>query len=255
MSALALRWREWGLAAAAIVPLAVILARPAIRQDPALHALADTRTWLGIPNFGDVASNLPFLAVGLIGLLACARGRIAGALRAWTVFFAGVALVFFGSSWYHLHPDNATLVWDRLPMTVAFMGLFTAIVSEHAGMRAERPLLAPSVAAGLASVLWWNWQDDLRPYIWVQAAPLLCMVYVLLVYRGRYSHRWCLAGGLACYALAKAVEFRDAELYALTGRVMSGHTMKHLLAALAVYLVYLMLRRRVPDDRSTEAAS
>jgi hypothetical protein len=113
------------------------------------------------------------------------------------------------------------------------------------------------VALGIATVAWWAWVDDLRPYVWAQTAPLLCICYVLTLYRGRYTHRWCLAGGLAAYALAKAVEFLDAEIFLLTGSLVSGHTLKHLLAALAVLLVYLMLRlrSRVACDCGSAAAA
>ena len=247
------RWREWGLVAVAVVPLALLLTRPPLPQDLKYHALADTRAWLGIPNFADVASNLPFLAIGLAGLVLCSGGRVTGACRAWTAFFLGVALACGGSAWYHWHPDNATLLWDRLPITIAFMGLFVGLVSEHAEGRLERALLIPAIAAGIASVAWWAWSDDLRVYLWVQAAPLLCIVYVLIVYPGRYTHRWCLGYALAAYALAKAAEFRDAEIYAVTSGVMSGHTLKHLLSALAVYLIYRMLRVRSPISRGLEA--
>lgn len=238
------RWREWGLAAVALAPLALVLGRPPLPQDQGFHALADTRAFLGIPNCADVASNVAFLLVGIAGLRLCAGGKVTGAVRSWTVFFAGVTLVFFGSAWYHWSPDNATLVWDRVPITIAFMSLFTAVVSEHAGMRLERALLAPAVGAGIASVAWWAWTDDLRVYLWVQAAPLVCIVYVLIAYRGSYTHRMCLAWGFMAYALAKAAEFHDHEIYALTSRAVSGHTLKHLLAALGIYFIYLMLERR-----------
>jgi len=233
----------------AVAPLALLLTRPSIPQELKYHALAETRTVLGVPHFSDVVSNLPFLAIGVAGLMLCASGRVTGAIRSWTVFFLGVALVCFASAWYHWHPDNATLVWDRLPITVAFMGLFAGLVAEHAGARLERVLLAPAVAAGIASVAWWAWSDDLRAYLWVQAAPLLCLAYVLMVFPGSYTHRRHLGYALASYALAKAAEFQDREIYALTSQLMSGHTLKHLLAALAVFFVYLMLRMRSPVSR------
>ena len=244
-------WREWGLAAAALVPLALILTRPAIPQDSAYHVLADTRTFLGIPNFGDVASNVAFLLVGVLGLRMCRHA--AGAVRAWTVFFLGVALVFFGSTWYHWSPNDASLVWDRLPMTVAFMALVVAVVSEHAGARLEGLLLGPGIALGMASVAWWASTGDLRPYLWVQAAPLACILYVLLAYRGRYTHRLCLAAAFVAYAAAKAAEFNDGDIYRLL--TVSGHTVKHLLAAFGIFFIYLMLRRRKPVARKVPTAA
>jgi hypothetical protein len=244
MTPVTMRSREWGLAAVALAPLALLLIRPPIPQELKYHELADTRTWFGIPNFPDVASNLPFLAIGAAGVLLCSGGKATGASRSWTVFFLGVALTFLGSACYHWHPDNATLVWDRLPITISFMGLFAGMVCEHVKGLSERQLLLPAVAIGIASVAWWAWTDDLRVYIWVQAAPLVCIVYILIVYPAKYTHRRYLAYALACYALAKAAEFQDGAIYAITSRALSGHTLKHLLAAVGTGLIYLMLSRR-----------
>jgi hypothetical protein len=244
MSARTGRWREWTLLAVVLAPLASILSRSPIPQDLAFHALADDRPWLGIPNFQNVASNLPFLLIGAAGLLLCAGRGAGGATRSWAVFFLGVALAFFGSAWYHWNPNNETLVWDRLPIVLAFMALFSALVSEHLGAGFERWVLAPAVAVGIASVVWWDYADDLRVYIWCQAAPILAIVFVLIAYRGRYTHRAYLACALAAYLLAKVAEFQDREVFALTSQAMSGHTLKHLLAALAIFFIYLMLRQR-----------
>jgi hypothetical protein len=38
------------------------------------------------------------------------------------VMFAGLSLTAFGSGYYHLAPDNARLVWDRIAIMMVFMG-------------------------------------------------------------------------------------------------------------------------------------
>jgi hypothetical protein len=241
------RRREIALALVLLIPLAAIMvAVPPIAQDPQYHAFADRRTIFGIPNFGNVVSNIPFVIVGVYGLGFCLRASPAGARTAWAVLFGGTLLVAFGSAYYHWAPGNATLVWDRLPMTLAFMGLFTAVVSEHAGESLERKLLVPSLVVGVASVAWWLHTDDLRLYAWVQFAPLLAIVFVLSTFPGRYTHRSYLVAGLACYAAAKVAELGDGALYAATGDAVSGHSVKHVLAALATLFVYRMLKRRSP---------
>ena len=113
---------------AGVVGTLVVL--PPVRQDPTYHRFADQRTWAGIPHAGDVLSNLSFVIVALLGLAALfmyAR-RDHGTARIWTTpytaFFIGIALIGAGSSYYHWAPDNAALVWDRLPMTLTFMSLF-----------------------------------------------------------------------------------------------------------------------------------
>jgi uncharacterized membrane protein YidH (DUF202 family) len=233
------------LAAIIVLPLLyLLLLRGPIPQDAAYHFLADARTCLGINNFGNVVSNLAFLLVGMAAWLWCRKHLHSGARLSWTVFFIGVALVFCGSSYYHWSPNDDTLVWDRLPMTVAFMGLFAALVSEHLGQQFERHVLIPALVLGAASVFWWRHTGDLRVYAWVQAASLLAIPFVLAMFPARYTHRVYLLYGLGFYALAKVAEGYDEKLYTLTSSFISGHTLKHLLAALAPLMLLWMLQRR-----------
>jgi hypothetical protein len=230
-----------------VAPLGLMLAAfDPIRQDPAYHLFADYRSYCGVPNFLNTASNLPYLIFGAIGLVFCVKNPVPGAALSWSVFFLGVASVFFGSSYYHSAPDNATLAWDRLPMTIAFMGLFAALLAENIDASLERALLVPAVAVGIASVAWWAYADDLRFYGWVQFAPLLAIPFVLAVYPGHYTHRRYLLYGLAFYALAKGAELYDREIFALTAQALSGHTLKHLVSSVAAYYVFRMLKQRGP---------
>jgi hypothetical protein len=247
-------WREAALILLVVAPLLYLLflyGGP-IPQDPGYHVFADIRTRLGVPNFGDVASNILFLLVGAVGILWCRGNRAAGARASWRVFFVGVALVFVGSGYYHWAPDDDSLVWDRLPMTVAFMGLFAALLGEHFSPRLERPLLLAAIAIGIASVILWTQTDDLRVYIWVQLAPLLAIPFVIAVFPGRFTHRHYLLYGVGFYALAKLAEYYDRETFVLTSNALSGHSLKHLLAAAAPFCVYLMLRRRSDIKNSSK---
>jgi hypothetical protein len=233
----------WALIAALALPLLLLPLLPPVAQDPHYHAFADSRAAFGIPNFGNVASNAAFFIVGIMGLHFAVRGAAAAS---WLTFFAAVALVAFGSSYYHLEPGDERLVWDRLPMTLAFMALFTALLSEHVDVRHEGALLVTALAVGVASIVWWRTTGDLKLYIWVQVAPFLAIVVLLTLYPGRYTGRGWLAYGAAAYALAKVVEFSDARVFEATSHAMSGHTLKHLLAALAPLCLCLMLKRRRP---------
>jgi hypothetical protein len=217
-----------------------------IRQDPAYHIFADVRSYCGVPNFMNAMSNIAFLLAGGIGIFACLRRPVTGAALSWTVFFLGVAFVAAGSAYYHWAPDNDTLVWDRLPMTIAFMALFAGLLAEHLDARFERALLALAVGAGIASVAWWAYADDLRLYVWVQFAPLLAIPVILAAYDAPYTHRRYLLCGLACYVLAKGAEFYDHEIFEWSSYAISGHSLKHLLAAVAPVYVYRMLMLRQP---------
>lgn len=247
------RARTLALLAVLFLPLAALPFLAPIPQDLRYHVLADTRAMFGIPSFLNVVSNLPFLLVGAAGMTECLTRRGNGASRAWLAFFAGTMLAAFGSAYYHLAPDNTRLAWDRLPMTIAFMGLLAALVSEHLDARLEWPVLISGLAVGIASIAWWAHADDLRLYAWVQFGPLLAIVVILASFPPRFTHRAYLGWGLAFYMLAKVAELFDAAIYALTGAALSGHTLKHVIAAIAPLCLYLMVRRRVPIAASARA--
>lgn len=213
-----------------------------IPQDPAYHRFADARPLAGVPNAGDVLSNLPFLAAGLYGLSRAKRLREPRTRRGYVALCAGVALVSLGSAYYHWSPADATLLWDRLPMTVSFMALFSLLLEERVGASGT---LVPLIVAGLASAFYWSAAGDLRPYLLVQFLPLALMPLILGLYPREYLDGAWLIGGMSLYAAAKACEAWDrAVLDALV--LMSGHSLKHLLAAAASACVI----RAVPARRS-----
>ena len=229
----------------ALAPLLFLGAAP-ILQPAAYHELADQRSLLGIGHFWNVVSNLPFLVVGLMGL-DLLRRRPEEAAAGWAALFCGNVLVAFGSAWYHSNPNDATLIWDRLPIGIAFMGFFTALLVEHlegAAREFAKWLLAPLIVLSAAAIWWWQASGDLSLWVWVQAAPMLAVVLVLALLPGRYTHRRYLAYALACYAASKLLELGDVQLMQWTGGLMSGHALKHLAAAAGVWCFYVMLRER-----------
>lgn len=248
-------WRFAVLALVIVGSLAWMMTLEPIVQDPSYHGFADRRSALGVPNFLDVATNLPFLLVGAWGLLCSRRLREASLRRAWSAFAIGVALVAFGSGYYHWAPDDQSLVWDRLPMTIGFMGLLAAMLDEHLPAVSGSFLLTPSLLIGASSVWVWASFDDLRFYYWVQLVPLLVILTLLTSFKPRFSHRSLLFVGLAFYVLAKVAEARDAEVLAGTGGALSGHSLKHLLAAAGCGSIVFMLaiRRSLADEAAPGA--
>ncbi len=214
-----------------------------IPQDLSYHNFAATTTGLfGIPNVENILTNIPFAIIGLCGLIQCTQLPSHSAKQAWKCFFWGITLTSLGSSYYHYNPDNSTLVWDRLPMTLAFMGLFIAILSEYISKKIEFYLLFPAILVGGSSVFYWQWSDDLRVYAMIQFFPLLAIPIVMAVLLPKYTLSHYLFYGLIFYILAKLCETFDFEIYSLIG--IAGHGLKHLLAAGAAFMVILMLRQR-----------
>ncbi len=251
-----------------LVAGAAALAVPRLAQPQWYHDFADQRPLLGIPHALNVLSNLPFVLVGVLGLcftLGPAARRPGASFREpserwpWALFFAFVALTGIGSAYYHADPTNARLLWDRLPLAVAFMAFFAIMIGERTSLRAGRALLLPLMLLGAGSVVYWHLSElhdagDLRPYLFVQLFPLLAIPLLMLLFAPRYTRSADLLAALLCYVLAKGLELLDAQVYA-QGGLVSGHTLKHLVAALGgAWILYMLVKRRPATALGTAGA-
>ncbi len=250
------RTRLGVIAVLTLAAVAATAALPAMPQPIEYHAFADARAFLGIPNFADTVSNLGFLVVGVWGVVVLRRPRAglfehAGETFTYRVLFAATALIAAGSAYYHIEPNNETLLWDRLPMVVGFAALMAAIVGERIHPSATRPVLFVALAWGLGTlVYWWGTEraaaGNVTPYAVFQAYSILAAAAVMLLFPSRYTHGRLLLAGLALYGVAKVFETYDEAIFAVGG-VVSGHTLKHLAAAAGLGLVVAMLLRRTPQ--------
>jgi hypothetical protein len=246
----------WVLVAFTIAVVAVASLAPRVPQPRSYHDFADQRSLAGIPNFGDVASNLLFAASGAWGLLFLlgkrAQEHFVDSRERWAYVFVflGLLLTAFGSAYYHLAPNNARLVWDRLPMTLAFMGLVSAMISERVSVAAGFYLLPLLLLIGAGSVvLWWYSESrgagDLRFYAAVQVYAVLILP-VLLLLPPRYTRSWDFAVVFCFYVMAKAFETADRGIFSIDRQTISGHTLKHLAAGAAGFWILKMLQKRQP---------
>ncbi len=226
------------LIALAIITILVLALIPPIAQDPAYHHFVDTRGLWGIPNAGDVLGNAAFLVAGFYGLYHMRRYPSPQPEKMmWYVFFSGVAVVALGSGYYHLSPNNATLVWDRLPMTIAFMSLFALIIRERIHPKAGLWLFPVLLIAGLASVWYWEYTEslgrgDLRPYAFIQFFPIVAIILILALFPAQHRGTRYIAYTLGWYIVAKVLEHYDHTVFELTWHTVSGHTLKHIAAAI-----------------------
>ncbi|HEX7159594.1 MAG TPA: hypothetical protein VF214_11305 [Edaphobacter sp.] len=258
--------RRLGLRVLLVVTIAILvvdLLLPRIPQPQSYHAFADQRSFLGIPHFADVVSNVPFAIFGLWGLTFLLRysseelpEHFLDRRERWfyVIISVGLFCVAFGSGYYHLAPDNDRLVWDRLPMTVVFMSLIAALIAERINLRAGLWLLPVLLLIGVASVLQWHLSEmrgagDLRFYGTVQAYAVI-FVLLALLFPSPYSHGSDLLWIAGFYILAKVLETLDKPIFNL-GQIVSGHTLKHLAAATAGYSILRMVKRRRPIPSAT----
>lgn len=227
-----------------------------IAQDPAYHQFKDSRSLLGIANFCNVVSSFAFLVVGVLGLYKILITKsliITSDFKiAYLLLFASLSLVALGSGYYHVSPDNKTLVWDRLPMAVGFMSLFSIIIYEFISTRFGRRALLPAILTGIFSVIYWGMTEnrgagDLRLYILVQFLPILLTPIILVFFGSRFSHVTAYWWLFLAYLLAKLFEHFDSQIFIITG-IISGHSLKHLAAATGFYLLLKSYENRQLAD-------
>ena len=192
------------------ISLIALLPLPPLLQNQDYHQFADQRELFGIPNFWNVVSNLPFIAIGAAGLLRFHHNAIT------LVLFTGIFLTGFGSSYYHLNPNDSTLFWDRLPMTLCFAAILSAVVEERVDARAGAMLLRP-----------------------------LSAILILRFFPPKFTGTSYWVAAATLYALAKLLEYYDHEVYSFGG-ILSGHTLKHLAAAAACFAILKLFQVRRP---------
>lgn len=228
--------------------LFTVMMKP-VSQDPSYHRFSDSRTFLGIPYFVNVISNFPFVLVGMLGLFLLPKATAPkGIIVMYAILFSGILLTGFGSAWYHVHPDNGTLVYDRIPMTIVFMALLSATIGELIDLTLGLWLLAPLLMLGVISVLWWSYTEsagrgDLRMYGLVQYYPMLFIPLILALFPAPAGNPGArqLIWVVVWYIIAKLCEKFDSQVYSFTGFI-SGHSLKHLAAAMATWYLVRMFR-------------
>lgn len=253
-----MRRQLWILGGLSIAVVMAALVLPPVAQPADYHQFADQRSFLNIPNFSDVVSNLAFLLSGGAGLVFLSRVYQAPAHKAFRnkveclpygVLFLSVTASGLGSMVYHWAPDNAHLLWDRLPIAMGITALLAATLAERVSTALGLWSLPCLVTLGVLSVLYWYWTEqqgtgNLNFYIVTQFYSILLIILLSLFYPACYTHAKDIYQVIAVYAVAKLAEMLDMQIYNLTGHFISGHTLKHLLAALAVYRIVQMLQKR-----------
>lgn len=221
-----------------------------IPQDLGYHNFIDKRPLLGIPNFGDVIGNVAFLLAGIWGLYRTHDFKIylPHVYHLWMVFYVGVFLTGLGSGWYHLNPSNDSLFWGRLPMTISFAAFFCIVMAERISVQKAVKIFPALLVLCMATVPYWIWSEhaghgDLRPYAVAQFLPMLLVPMMLWLFPVKKGGERFLVQGYVFYVLAKFFEHYDVAIFNLTSQSISGHTIKHVMAALGALCMARYMRR------------
>jgi hypothetical protein len=234
-----------------LLTIAITLAIGRMPQKLTYHQFADQKIVWGVPNFFDVFTNLPFIVIGVLGMSKLPKSSAAGIhFLNYLVLFTGIFLTGFGSVFYHLHPDNATLVFDRIPMAIIFMAFLSITIAECVGQQTAKILLLPLIIFGISSVLWWYYSEnqgsgDLRMYGFVQFYTIYIIPVIAFYFpsglfkKGIHSLLWV----NVTYAIAKISEQFDKEIFTIT-HVISGHSLKHIAATFSTWFLVKMFQEK-----------
>lgn len=233
------------LFAISIVAIVAIFFVKPIPQSQEYHLFADRLTFFSIPNFWNVISNLPFVIIGSFGMLTIFNSQKNNPLKTSFVwFFIGIIFTGFGSAYYHYNPNDGTLVWDRLPMTISFMSFLSIIFGEFINLEIGKKALYPFLFLGILSIGYWIVFQDLRMYVLVQFLPISLVPIILFLSQNNLKLKKYFWMILVAYIIAKFLESYDLFIYTTTYKLISGHTLKHFAAAIAPFVFYKFVKEK-----------
>ena len=232
---------EIGFLIGLIILLLLAIFLPAIAQNQNYHNFIDQRTFFRIKNASNTLSNLAFIVVGLWGLINFYKNKYIKISNSFSVllnlFFISIILTGLGSSYYHLSPNDFTLVFDRLALSFTFAVILAMLANIRISERSGFHTLAELIILAPLSVLLWNYNGNLTPYAVLQFGGIIIIILTLLLTKAQKQSP-CFTSLIILYGFAKVAEFYDVEIFKLSQNLISGHTLKHLIASIAV-LVFI----------------
>lgn len=225
-----------------------------IPQHQAYHNFADRRSYFGTPNTWNVLSNITFALAGIWGVFLLCTERVQFLDNRerwpWLGVALGLILTAIGSTYYHLDPDNFRLMFDRLPMTLVFMSLIGALITERVNILLGLCLWPALLLFGFYTVIYWYATEqqgagDLRLYLGVQVYAV-AVTLIMAFMPSPYNRTWDLAAVVLLFGLAHIFEMFDGQIVKFTDGAISGHTLKHFVAALAgAWLLFMVWQRKI----------
>jgi hypothetical protein len=233
---------------ALIVIIVLIIAGP-IPQKDSYHHFADQRRILGIGNFMNVITNLPFAYIGLLGIFIAYKVPDKMLRQITYLLFIGFLLLTLGSGYYHLYPNNTTLVYDRIPMSIIFMSFFSFIIYERIDKTTGYLAFVALNFIGIGTIIYWILSEqagngDLRWYAMVQFFPIVAIPIILWLYKSPFKHEKYIIPIFLFFGIAKFAESYDLKIYDLLGQTISGHSLKHLFMGVSAFYIIRMMKAR-----------
>ena len=230
---------SWALFALIVL---VLLATGHINQLAHYHDFADQTRWLLLPNGKDVWSNVGLILIGLWACYGLKRVHIpfTGRISA-CVLASAIVLTSLGSSYYHLQPNDFSLIWDRLPISLICAGLL-GMVFQYTHQRSDGVVLSSAVVFAVLGVWYWHVSGDLRLYLGMQVFTILALPLWLWQARAPRAITMALLWAIGFYIVSKVTEALDMQIFTATAHLISGHTLKHLFATMAMACVVVAMR-------------
>jgi len=252
--------RKFGLFLFFVIAFSGIFLIVKIPQNPEWLQFADHRSFLGIPNFGDVVSNIFIVCIAISGLRFVWKSQVKSYAFefAWerispTVFFFGILVKGLGAMWFHVEPNVTRITWDQLPMTFVFIGIFGVLIGDRIRSNTINELCGPILFLTAVSVGWWVWvktngdgMSDLEPYLFVQIFPSFTMLMILIFFPGRYTHQRDYWRVLVFYASSGFFGAYDWQTFDVL-KILSGQSIEHILLAGGAWQLISMFQKRKRD--------
>lgn len=195
----------------------------------------------------NVLSNLGLVLIGAAGVPWALRHR-GDDFTASLTLFIGVFAAGLGSMYFHAQPlldgrlNRSALLWDRMPITMAFAGLIALVLRDRVLHRPNRFVLPFLVVVGLATALYWYWSGDLYPYAFFQFYTAAGTLLMIMILRPAYTEAGYVAAAVCLFGISKVFEEFDALIYGKWE--IGGHPLKHIASAFAALMILLWLAKR-----------
>lgn len=226
---------------AMVISIITIIALSPLTQSQLYHNFAEQRILFNIPHFGDVLSNLSFVVVGILLLWQSKTWQYTELYKGQYSLFKflayGSILLGLGSGYYHWAPVDITLAWDRATMILGFGVIFYDSCLRYNIFSVNKPLIGVSITTilFLCTIIFWLVTSRLEPYVFVQFFTMfILVVFAIKNYKEIPSKH--LFNMFVWYALAKLFENQDKTIFSYTNELISGHTLKHIAYAIALYM-------------------